>query len=1103
MVDFLSCTKLSHLPSTSLETISSLIEQANAIISFHIETAALLQREPGQAVSLDEASPLLDAVFSKRCTAVHKFFKQGIGSEERLVDALMTPLVPLLLTMERHKLEEYHTQSKYIQLRSPFAYLKISDSPREYELRFLDDLAYKYEIEWMEDRIDTEPKVEDLGEGWPQGLPVQALAPSVKWAAAAVRNENAAPFIAGRIKEVAFCSPSLGVKRVLDADKVVIGGFSDSLQFAMEAYIGFSGPRHDRESRLLEIWHHYSSSEWSNREHLESFATWLTRAARQYGFDRARRLLEPSERSMVRCYENISGIASGPVSWDPRPESSDNDSSNDSHTGPTGSNRDETGSGYTLLQCQFYATSAKWTTHISRELRPIAWIKSRKNTPFFMWRTAKEGSELRRLPILTRDSLALSAILYLDAKFSSGSTRLLSRSFPEDSSRSRYPALFLDYEFLASAKIDACKHACSILNELATTAPPTLLHALAISLLDSLVEEQRKEKRMTHGAYARLTKTTLSVIKLLSSCDNPDLAVDLGVAVIKRLPEESSWHRRAASTSVARRAGAQNAEGMIQSISDLVFDALAKQKSNKAPTSVAPKDLERKDDRNQPTPSVIPPSPIIKITTIKLLPELLRSSEATSVEFQLEILNSLFTASNHIDVRRAVLSSIEDLLGKSRYMDHGVGNKIYAAFKSFARYAAVPSERDNESEAVWSKAEGGGPLPLINTDRPILRTVQRQRRDLDERFHADYVQTILLPLVDELTNLHNRWMRIFLDRIGLTATEASVTEFGPFVGEHYGDILTFALEHWIQYVPRHYLIRHRAVALSYINCLKLQNINEKLSQRNKGWKDTDAGSHWMKYLTSNQGHKYDCVLSILAGPVQEPKISDGITRDLLIEEYYHRVTVIVDHPFKFHQSRPVVSLDYLKDVYSRLRRCSSTKDSSTEMRQVYTTALLERINSYVESKRSHEWLNNPNRRPTILPSSLALHTWSLPYHIIDPAVSQSYERFATTLSSLIARFAASASCALEFSLLEEELVSISKEKLIPCAVAIGSLVDEEHYSIEGCLKVRLAIILLSKSGKGHKTRAKEVSGMVESWKESPNESIRLAAWKWDSLAETT
>ena len=1091
---------------TSLAALTSLVDRANAILSFQIETAILSMREPGHRWSDYDPARTLTQVVSARFNAIRSLSKTGIGSDNDLEDILLTNVMPLLLNYESIVHSDGQQHLLLSNPNGPLSNLSLSQSPRQYELRFLDNLARKRDDIWMKKRIGSDSTVVTLKEGWPRGLPVQCLFPSREWAAAAVRNAEAAPFMAARMKAVVFCDPNVALSTIPESDMVAIGPFRDSLDFAMRSYIGYIGlePEADRESRLLEVWEHYINAKWTSTSHVKAFKKWLINFAKSEGLARAARVLDPPEHPAypVLDYENISAVGPGPVEWDPRPRGSEH--ATDFVNSAADAN------GFTLLQCRFHL-SEHFHYQGFKSLTfdaPPAWQNPPTPDRLATWRADRPDIDLQRLPLSTREAMVVSAILFLDATICIGSPRLLSKPFPQNSRQLRYPALYLDYDFLSDAsKWSEASNAVSVLHKLVGIVPPTLLHSLACSMLKAVAMLSQEST-----GYASLLSTTMNVITILPICDNPELAVDIGPDVIRQLPEALSWYRHILSPRVIKRLKPEYAETMLKNFGAMVFDALEKQKLNRNAEADAKregvKSVGKENSDLAPTMPTAPSSSLVKISTIKLLAQLLATSTAAPLGMSLEILRSLFTASRHIDVRRNVVCGVLELLKRSSDMEAQAGNRIYTAFASFSSAAAAPSERDAVSEDTWLKAEAGGPLPEVDSYRPLLEIFLLDAKDLiPQRFHADYVREVVLPLLDESTKQHNRWMRIFLSYVELTPHEASVTDFGPFgdnrVGDYNDSAVNSPFNKWGPYLPSEYLVRHRTWALSYIDCLKLENISDKMDQQDKGWRDTNAGEHWLSYFDSQKSSfaKFDSLALRISK--FDFMIENGITREQLLQEYYTRATIVVGHPFAFDGPHPSVSLAPFRSVCLPLRTYRSLEgvwhgwDGGDGTQRKHVPQLLVSIIAYIENLRNDEWVQNPHRNPVILPHSLLLETYLLPYPHLDDSAPQRYTIFATAISDLVSKCAASPSCASDFVYLKDSMVSVVKSDCISCALVIGRQGGEEQSRVEGSLKVQLATTLLDRAGDGEIGKSKEVSEMIKSWKESPSEWLRLLAWERD------
>lgn len=1013
-----------------------------------------------------------------RIVAIKKLCRLGVGTAEDLANILLNSLTPILLEYESMANEQGQGALQTVWSLSYF------HPPQEYKLRFLDDLARQRDQLWMKERIMEDPTVAALNQGWSRGLPVQFLYPSMEWATAAVANAESAPFMASRVKDVVFCDVDVVLMKVQQSDTAAIGPFCDSLPFAMRAYIG-GKHQVDREARLLKIWEHYSSPKWTSTSHIQKFKTWLMDFAKLCKFTHAVAVLDPLEYATPH-YENFFATGPGPMEWDPRPRGSKYPEEH-AQSSSTHSTDD---SSYTLLQCRFHTAMVSWVSRGSAFQRPSPWQNLSGRDKLAIW---KSDTDMRRLPVQTREAMVLSAILFLDAILCTGSTRLLSKPFPKTASRPRYPAVYLDYEFLseASSPRDGIPCAVQVLQNLVQSAPPTLLHALASSLLTTMATPPDESQRNKD-----LLSTTMAIIKLLPLSDNPELGVDIGLDVIKKLPDASAWYRQVVSLRLARQVQPECAESMLKKFGSVVLGELEKQNTIRESQIKAKNDAETDIERDKEGAAAPKnPSPFVKITTIKLLAQLLAKNNFASFGISIEILRSLFTASRQIDVRHAVVDGVLALLKQSGDMELQAGNTIYATFTSFSTAASCPSERDTVSEDMWLRAEAGEALPEVTNDRPLLDLfLTSARRLLPERFQLDYARNVVLQLLDESTKQHNRWMRIFLSRIELTPDEASVKDFGPFGDDAIGVVLTT----WNSYLPRDYLVRHRSWALSYLDCRKLENISDKLDERGKGWRDTNAGEHWERYFKYHQSQRrgFDVLVSLIIGSTpSEVKSANGITKDHLMHEYCIRAALVACNPFTFVGPHSSVSLKPFESVYELLSAKHRTNASSAAVWRKYLRPLLKRIVTEVEALRSNDWLDNPNRNPVILPPQQLLSVLPLLYPHVNDLEPQRYKIFAEEIHSLVSQCAESLSCISEFVYVQESMDLVTPSDCVPCALAIGRVDIREHSQAVGCLKLQLVNKLLDRVDRIERGKSEEVAGMIKPWKESPSEWVRSLAWK--------
>lgn len=180
--------------------------------------------------------------------------------------------------------------------------------------------------------------------------------------------------------------------------------------------------------------------------------------------------------------------------------------------------------------------------------------------------------------------------------------------------------------------------------------------ATSEEVLNAVVREPRDS-----DDYATLLKTTIHVIKLLPRSDNPELAISIGLNVIRQLPSDSSWYRQVASLRVVNRLNSTSVEVMAKDFGSIVLDGLEIQHlSHKEQIDAERESVETAAASNMGVTAATINALSIKISTIKLLAQLLATSNYFSLHTGLNILESLFVASQHIDVRRNIVEGVRN-----------------------------------------------------------------------------------------------------------------------------------------------------------------------------------------------------------------------------------------------------------------------------------------------------------------------------------------------------------------------------------------------------------------------------------------------------------
>lgn len=153
-----------------------------------------------------------------------------------------------------------------------------------------------------------------------------------------------------------------------------------------------------------------------------------------------------------------------------------------------------------------------------------------------------------------------------------------------------------------------------------------------------------------------------------------------------------------------------------------------------------------------------------------MLAQLLADATFIEISTCLRILKNIFDSNRHIDVRSEVVITVFRLLHRAADF-----SSVFTAMASMANAASGPSEREAMSETDWLAAEKSErPLPEVAplSDRPLFECFLKTAfHYLPEQHRREYLHKVLLPLLEESTRQHTRWIRCFLSQFRLTPDE--------------------------------------------------------------------------------------------------------------------------------------------------------------------------------------------------------------------------------------------------------------------------------------------------------------------------------------------
>ncbi|KAL4892829.1 hypothetical protein BDV59DRAFT_208012 [Aspergillus ambiguus] len=980
-----------------------------------------------EAISLSELSSAVAASHNVLYTEpdsspkIARTIPQFIGSlvhrrilgSVQLADSLLNPLIPVIIKYERTGIADGQEKIGWPCIDGLLAGMPCPSSLSDEILGFMDRLAQQREEVFRFERQRREPDVLSLEPGWPRGLALQFLFPSPLWASRLLSRPHAAPFVAGRAKEVLF-SPQDILMRRAPAEKLPIGRFVDDLVYAVQAYVGCD-KKEEMKTRAIKIWQHYQEQLSDHPDSLQNFRIWLTRGdyIPEVKIQRIMQQINPVDKPIATYLEDHL-MSDEDVELDPRP-----------------------GQVYrinvpvTVLLCRMSGARLPFETLT----RDTAGVRDKiRNWPFENYGVY---SLPRKLSLETREAIILSGLLILET-FTK--RRILSSSFPKEAWR--YPPAYLEGQFVTKMHRNPAKtlqRIPEVLRSFNCSVSPTLMKGVCDSILDSITLRDP-----TDPISVSLLRCTVRMIQILSHSDKPFLAVDLVLRTMKELPQETSLCKSLNLFEIGNRLPPDQAVRMAEEGVALVKDRLH--------------NIERGPDTNGPG-SIQSNTTISIINTSKQVARTIGESSFLSVKMTLEMLETLFMGTTNSDIRVQALFSI------FAQLEQGIApDSVYVTLKRLSKSASGPSETQQVTEEEWIAAEkGDGPLPSVTAARwrRMLRTILLHAYDYVPDSHMEkYLQDIVLPLLDESTVQHSRWMKAFISRLDIQEKiDIADFPFGPFDPQ----MINAVLFKWQRYLPASYLLRQRTASFSHLHHKTMDAIGTALSKRDVEFRNTSEGEHWLDcFAIYRDPIIFDYLDSMFCNGVNS-KVQNGLTLDVIAEEYTARAAAIVRNPtvYSFAERRfvvwPALILNLLWGLSDRLQTEFAEERKETEQHLI---------------KKTMETIWKLMRHRAVL----------LPFPTRKGTTGNQVSAFVQELLRLV------------WICAEDSAKHVNPECRRNCALLLGNI---EHDGVYECLRVNLTHVWLSEMGITEIRLDDELTTMIARWKRSSTEFIRRIGWILD------
>ncbi|QGI82905.1 unnamed protein product [Fusarium fujikuroi] len=427
-----------------------------------------------------------------------------------------------------------------------------------------------------------------------------------------------------------------------------------------------------------------------------------------------------------------------------------------------------------------------------------------------------------------------------------------------------------------------------------TSLSPPLLAELARFLID------RTRERLGSEAIRAQMQDIVFVIERLASSDQPSLACpfirDL-VLDSEGAKESSSWHRHLLSVGFLSVLPAKPAKEMLHTMASAIKEKMREQNQN----TDAKEQAERSKDTSEEDVSAGPKSsqgPSIKVTTVKMLAQILQYNLFMDPSSACEILVSLLAEARHIDIRITITNSLFAILEEPT-CPSSLRKRILDALGEYIVPAAAQlNERRGLTDADWVAASSqDAPLPEIGDETPLLNLLilKVRRQSLNEE-DKRRLASLVMGAVEKSAANNIRWMKLFLSKNNFVLEEEipHLPVHLTTVSSLYGQLQP--------YTPVSVFNMVRSAALINVDPSPgIQRITKAI-QEDRDLVNSKAGRHWLSQFSNPGRDSFKFGIMLSAAMVQqsaadrEPKLAEnGVSLQMLqsfVIDYVERLLKI-------------------------------------------------------------------------------------------------------------------------------------------------------------------------------------------------------------------